>query len=510
VGGLGAGIFEPDLHDRMDDFPRFRPNLLDESPPEARSRARVLRRLQVLGAGRWHPPLGRRAGARVLVVCGQAGAGKSTVAANLAIALAGLRSRVVLVDLDLRHPVQHRIFGIASPVAGLHTLLEDEVDTMEQAMAPTPVRNLFLVTSDTARPPVRPTPERQRRLLKQIFDLDADVVIADVSADVSPDDGESLVDLLGPSALRLVVSAPDLRSIRAAYNFLRGQVAHAIEHATGGTAEGVAMAAALGRSSAPPMHELMARLQEHAPPNAVAAVLQALESFGGRLIGNRALRSDEADLLHATARLVADYLGVATPVLGILERNEQLAATSALGRPLLLGTGIDRNVRLFHSMAEQLLVDGNDGESLASDPDRGTPLRGLGGRDGDAELPGAAASGTEPPLPAPLTSYMRRYPRHPVDWHARYVSAQGRDVDVRVFDISQSGASIEAIPGFELGGAGRLTFTQIEGQPTVEVTVKEGNRPMGRVGVHFESSLDLCKRLAEIARLTREDPPSAP
>ena len=495
----------------MDDFSRPRPNRLDETPPEARSRARVLRRLKVLGAGRWHAPLGRRAGARVLVVCGQAGAGKSTVAANLAIALAGLRSRVVLVDLDLTGPVQHRIFGIASPVAGLHTLLEDEVDTMEQALTPTPVRNLFLVTSDTARPPVRPTADRQLRLLRQIFDLDADVVIADVSADVSLDDGESLVDLLGPSALRLVVAAPQLRSIRAAYHLLRGQVAHAIEHATGGTPEGVAMAAALGRSSAPPMHELMARLQEHAPPNAVAAVMQALEAFGGRLIGNCARRTDEADLLHATARLVADYLGVATPVLGILEQNDQLAATAALGRPLLLGTGIDRNVRLFHSMAEQLLVEGNDSESLASDPDRGTPLRGLGGKGDESEPSGSAsnekAGGTVPPLPAPLTSYMRRYPRYPVDWHARYVSAQGRDFDVRVFDISQSGASIEAIPGFDLGGAGRLTFTQIEGQPTIEVTVKNGARPMGRVGVHFESSLDVCKKLTEIARQAREDQP---
>ena len=152
-------------------------------------------------------------------------------------------------------------------------------------------------------------------------------------------------------------------------------------------------------------------------------------------------------------------------------------------------------------MAEQLLVEGNDGESLASDPDRGTPLRGLGGRDDEREPPGIAsndkAPATVPPLPASLTSYMRRYPRHPVDWHARYVSAQGRDFDVRVFDISQSGASIEAIPGFDLGGAGRLTFTQIEGQPTIEVTVKNGARPMGRVG---ESACTILTPGREIGR----------
>src|SRR4051812_33804491 len=86
---LERRLFQPEHLDSMDDFSRPRPSRLDETPLEPRSRARVLRRLQVLGAGRWHAPLGRRAGARVLVVCGQAGVGKSTVAANLAIALAG-------------------------------------------------------------------------------------------------------------------------------------------------------------------------------------------------------------------------------------------------------------------------------------------------------------------------------------------------------------------------------------------------------------------------------------
>lgn len=56
-----------------------------------------------------------------------AGDGKSTVAANLAIAVAQAGQRTVVIDADLRKPTLHKLFGLQQRV-GTTTVLLDQVD----------------------------------------------------------------------------------------------------------------------------------------------------------------------------------------------------------------------------------------------------------------------------------------------------------------------------------------------------------------------------------------------
>jgi hypothetical protein len=97
---------------------------------------------------------------------------------------------------------------------------------------------------------------------------------------------------------------------------------------------------------------------------------------------------------------------------------------------------------------------------------------------------------------------MRRHPRHPVDWHAMFQSHSGRQTAVRVFEVSLVGASIETLPGLDVGDHGQLVFAQIAGRPQIPVTVMDARRPLGRAGLRFDGSEDVCARLAALAVAT--------
>jgi len=86
---------------------------------------------------------------RVIVMTSpEAGDGKTTVATNLAIALAQIGRRVVLVDGDLRKPRLHTIFdrtadnGLAKLLDGTDSIQQHPLD---QIVCETPIPNLYLV-----------------------------------------------------------------------------------------------------------------------------------------------------------------------------------------------------------------------------------------------------------------------------------------------------------------------------------------------------------------------------
>lgn len=116
----------------------------------------------------------------LLVSSSSPGEGKSTTSANLAVVLAQTGQRVIVVDTDLRRPVQHKIFGVPNNTGLTTALLSGEHIVLDSQLQPTEVENLQVLTSG----PIPPNPSEllgSHRMAKLIEALaeQADIVIFD-------------------------------------------------------------------------------------------------------------------------------------------------------------------------------------------------------------------------------------------------------------------------------------------------------------------------------------------
>ena len=101
----------------------------------------------------------RRAEAKILLVTSPGpGEGKSSVACNLAVALARAGARTLLMDADLRRPTQHQIFSLPADWsnAGLSAFLQHTIETVDPAVASTETETLSLLPAGPYPGPTAP------------------------------------------------------------------------------------------------------------------------------------------------------------------------------------------------------------------------------------------------------------------------------------------------------------------------------------------------------------------
>ncbi|HBB31969.1 MAG TPA: lipopolysaccharide biosynthesis protein [Cyanobacteria bacterium UBA8803] len=114
------------------------------------------------------------------------GEGKSTTAANLAVALSELSHRVLLVEGDMRHPSQHHFWHLNN-TQGLSNVLVDQID-VEAAIQPV-LENVDVILSGVCPPnPFALLHSKRMAFLVKSFAQTYDYVIIDTPAlTVAPD-----------------------------------------------------------------------------------------------------------------------------------------------------------------------------------------------------------------------------------------------------------------------------------------------------------------------------------
>jgi polysaccharide biosynthesis transport protein len=144
--------------------------------------------------------------------------GKSEVAANLAVAMAQIGRRVLLVDADMRHPMQHHIWELTN-VIGLSNVIVDQVslnEAVEQVMP-----NLDVLSSGVLPPnPMALLDSQRMATLLNSLAKDYEFVIFDTPALSGTADAAVLSNLTDGILLVVRPGVVNLDSANAAKEFL--------------------------------------------------------------------------------------------------------------------------------------------------------------------------------------------------------------------------------------------------------------------------------------------------
>lgn len=191
--------------------PRVAPSVLAAFEPEHPTvqRMRALRSQLHL---RW--PEDETLGRAFTIVSPSAGEGKSFIASNLAVVFAQLGARTLLIDADLRSPVQHQLFRVPNRI-GLSTIIAGR-GSDEPVGRPTAIANLTLIPSG----PQPPNPEEllsQEYFEQLIHDtrVGYEVVIFDTAAPEAGTDAQLVSAKVGSAVLAANVNGARYTAVRS-------------------------------------------------------------------------------------------------------------------------------------------------------------------------------------------------------------------------------------------------------------------------------------------------------
>ncbi|MBE6556411.1 MAG: CpsD/CapB family tyrosine-protein kinase [Ruminococcaceae bacterium] len=126
---------------------KYEVKLIDKNTPFAIREAFGSLRTNLLYAA-----TGSESGSIFAVTSARESVGKSFVITNLAVSFAQAGKRVLLLDADMRCPVQQFYFGHGEDRQGLSEYLSGQVDNVEDVVTPSPIEGLYLLSSGRVPP----------------------------------------------------------------------------------------------------------------------------------------------------------------------------------------------------------------------------------------------------------------------------------------------------------------------------------------------------------------------
>ncbi len=278
----------------------------------------------------------QRAGAPLIwaIAGGKGGVGKSLVASNLAVALAGHGMSCVLADADLGGANLHTIFGVSTARRTLSHFLNGEAASLTDVLCETSVPNLRLASGSHALLGMANLKHTQKeKFLRHITRLGVDHVLLDLGAGSA----YNVLDFFLAARQGILVVVPEPTSVENAYYFLKAAFYRSLRLAARQPNVRAALQRVLG-----------ARLKRRvrSPLDLIAGVMRVDRQAGGLLwararlftpglIVNQITADEHLDLGAAMVDVCAKQLGFRLRYLGALEHDESVVEALKRRRPVL-------------------------------------------------------------------------------------------------------------------------------------------------------------------------------
>jgi flagellar biosynthesis protein FlhG len=295
---------------------------------------------------------GRAARRIVAVGGGKGGAGKSLIAANLAIYLATLGKKVVLFDADLGGANLHTFVGVERPAVTLGDVFEKRV-AIESAVVDTPIPGLGLVSGEGDPSWIaNPRPAQRTKLMNQVRELACDYLVVDLGPGSAP----NALDFFLLADLGILVVVPEPTSVENAFRFVKSVFLRRLRRA--------GLESALGllhegdhafEGGIPAPIDLYAAAQK-VDPELAERMLAAMQAFRPRIVVNQARGKTDLELGPALASAARRRLGVPVEHMGHLEHDDAVWLAVRKRRPLLIEQPESRAAKCIERLTRRLLA----------------------------------------------------------------------------------------------------------------------------------------------------------
>lgn len=285
---------------------------------------------------------------------GKGGIGKSLVSASIAIALAQLGQRVVVIDADLGGANLHTCLGIEPPKVTLSDFLEKRIERIEDVIVPTKIPGLGLISGalDVAAA-ANPKYSQKLRLLKEIARFSADIVLIDLGAGTA----FNTLDFFLIADAGVVCTTPEPTAVENAYRFIKAAFFRRMKNLE------------VSYGIRPLVDQLMAERDERrirTPVDLIrevklhdarkgAALEEEIRATSVRLLINQIRTPEDAQLGANMRSVCAKYFGISVDVLGQIPYDNLVWQAVRKRQPLLLASPESAAAQALRLIAERLV-----------------------------------------------------------------------------------------------------------------------------------------------------------